>query len=242
MRLTSIRLVIASVLGSVLLAPAIPATAKKPTAPVAPLSCAALTAPDSDLLGTPGVKSAESHLVAAAGQNVAYCQVNILYGENRRPEHQHPRRVAAQLARRRHGRRARRLERQDAGHRRRRLFRQPRGQRARQYGLRGIGHRRRPCRRRLRTRRQPDGTYNLPVHQRLHPQRDEAADPAFEGGRRTRTTREARLQLLERLLDRRTAGLRARAGAAARSSTGFSPTRPRSTGRDSRPRRCGVRS
>jgi hypothetical protein len=46
------------------------------------VGCAALTAPGSDLLGTNGVKSAEAHLVAAAGANLAYCQVNILYGEN----------------------------------------------------------------------------------------------------------------------------------------------------------------
>ena len=50
------------------------------------------------------------------------------------------------------------------------------------------------------------------------------------------------LQLLERLLDRRAAGLRARAGAAGASSTASSPMRRRSTGRASRPRRCGARS
>lgn len=75
----ALKLLTASVLGIVVFVPPICATAKKPTDPPAPVSCAALTA---GLLGAPGIKSAESHLVAAAGQNVAYCQVNILYGEN----------------------------------------------------------------------------------------------------------------------------------------------------------------
>jgi hypothetical protein len=75
----ALKLVTASVLGLVVFVPPISATAKKPNDPPAPVSCAALT---GGLLGAPGIKSAESHLVAAAGQNVAYCQVNILYGEN----------------------------------------------------------------------------------------------------------------------------------------------------------------
>jgi hypothetical protein len=78
-------LVIASLLGFVLLAPALSAAAKGPkgpNGPPAPVSCTDLAGPDSDLLGTPGVKSAESHTVGVVGQNLPYCQVNILYGTN----------------------------------------------------------------------------------------------------------------------------------------------------------------
>jgi len=45
----------------------------------ATVSCAAVA---DSLVGSPGIKSAESHLVPASGPNVAYCQVNILYGVN----------------------------------------------------------------------------------------------------------------------------------------------------------------
>jgi len=81
MRSTSLRLAIAGLFGSVLLVPALSA-AKPPNPPPAPLTCAALTAPDSDLLGTPGVKSATASIIAAAGANVAHCRVDILYGTN----------------------------------------------------------------------------------------------------------------------------------------------------------------
>jgi pimeloyl-ACP methyl ester carboxylesterase len=79
MRSASLRFVTVSLFGSALFAPGISVAAKKPApaAPV-PVTCAAL---GSGLTGGPGIKSAESHLVAAAGANVAYCQVNILYGE-----------------------------------------------------------------------------------------------------------------------------------------------------------------
>ena len=79
MRSASLRFVTVSLFGSALLAPAI-SIAKKPAPPApVPVTCAAL---GSGLTGGPGIKSAESHLVAAAGANAAYCQVNILYGEN----------------------------------------------------------------------------------------------------------------------------------------------------------------
>src|SRR5436190_23934566 len=79
MHSTSRRLVTASLLGSALFAPAI-AIGKQPALPAqAPVTCTAL---GSSLTGGPGIKSSESHLVAAAGANAAYCQVNILYGEN----------------------------------------------------------------------------------------------------------------------------------------------------------------
>ena len=75
-----LRIGVVSLFGSALCWPAI--SAAKPPEPAAtiPITCTALTAAGSDLLETLGVKSAESHLVAAAGQNRAYCQVNILYG------------------------------------------------------------------------------------------------------------------------------------------------------------------
>ena len=79
MRSTSLRLVTVSLFGSALFAPAV-SVAKPPLPASAP--AVACTALGSGLTGEVGIKSAESHLVAAAGQNVAYCQVNILYGEN----------------------------------------------------------------------------------------------------------------------------------------------------------------
>src|SRR6476659_8451354 len=80
MRSASLRFVTVSLFGSALLAPTISVAAKKPAPPApVPVTCTAL---GSGLTGGPGIKSAESHLVAAAGANVAYCQVNILYGEN----------------------------------------------------------------------------------------------------------------------------------------------------------------
>ncbi|HEV8430317.1 MAG TPA: tannase/feruloyl esterase family alpha/beta hydrolase [Pyrinomonadaceae bacterium] len=45
----------------------------------APVSCGELA---NSLIGGPGIKSAESHVVPASGPNVAYCQANILYGTN----------------------------------------------------------------------------------------------------------------------------------------------------------------
>jgi hypothetical protein len=43
------------------------------------VSCADLA---NSLVGGPGIKSAESHVVPASAPNVEYCQVNILYGTN----------------------------------------------------------------------------------------------------------------------------------------------------------------
>ena len=82
MHVAPLRIAVLSLLGSALICPAV-STAKppKPPAPV-PVACTSLAAPGSDLLATPGVKSATSVITPAAGQNVAYCQVNILYGGN----------------------------------------------------------------------------------------------------------------------------------------------------------------
>lgn len=51
--------------------------------PPAPVSCSMLaTDPANGLAGNPDVKSATSAIIPAAAPNVAYCQVNILYGES----------------------------------------------------------------------------------------------------------------------------------------------------------------
>src|SRR5687767_153194 len=47
----------------------------------APVPCAELIRPENGLVGAPGVKSVNSQIIPA-GQNAAYCQVNILYGES----------------------------------------------------------------------------------------------------------------------------------------------------------------
>lgn len=71
MRYASMRLisVTASLAGAVLLAPAAHAS----------VSCGELA---PGLLASPGVKSANSQIIAASGPNVAHCRVDILYGEN----------------------------------------------------------------------------------------------------------------------------------------------------------------
>jgi hypothetical protein len=59
---------------------AAPASAHTPPPPV---SCAELaTDPANGLAGNPDVKSVNSQIITAAGVNVAYCQVNILFGTN----------------------------------------------------------------------------------------------------------------------------------------------------------------
>jgi hypothetical protein len=75
---------IAGFAGAALLAPVALATGGHPhKPPPEPVSCVELaTNPDIGLLGAPGVKSVNSQIIAASGPNVAYCQVNILYGEN----------------------------------------------------------------------------------------------------------------------------------------------------------------
>src|SRR5205085_833888 len=66
-----------------IVAPASYAKEEKPKPPAMPVSCTELAAnPASGVVGAPGVKSVESHVQAASGPNVAYCQVNVLYGTN----------------------------------------------------------------------------------------------------------------------------------------------------------------
>jgi hypothetical protein len=54
-----------------------------PTAASAAPSCATLaTDPANGIAGNPAIKSATSAIVAAAGPNVSYCKVSLLYGTN----------------------------------------------------------------------------------------------------------------------------------------------------------------
>ena len=75
----------AAVVASALIAP-VTATADlkhKFPPPPKPVSCAELaTDPDNGLAGNPLVKSATSQVIAANGANVAFCQVDILFGTN----------------------------------------------------------------------------------------------------------------------------------------------------------------
>ena len=77
-----LRIAIVSVFGSALICPMIAAAKPPQPAAATPIGCTALTGTGSALLATPGVKSANSQIIPAAGANVAYCQVNILYGTN----------------------------------------------------------------------------------------------------------------------------------------------------------------
>src|SRR5690348_3709810 len=70
-----------SVLIAIVLAQTVGADRARPTVPPPPASCADLaTNPDNGLAGNPKVRSATSRIVAASGQTVAYCQVNLVYG------------------------------------------------------------------------------------------------------------------------------------------------------------------
>jgi hypothetical protein len=52
-----------------------------PAAPAAqPLLCAQLAGEAGGLVGTPGIKAVTAAVSPAVGNNVAYCQVNVLYG------------------------------------------------------------------------------------------------------------------------------------------------------------------
>lgn len=72
----------AAVAASALIVPAA-ATAHFKFPPPKPVSCVELaTDPHNGLAGNPFVKSAISQITPAAGNNVAYCQVDILFGTN----------------------------------------------------------------------------------------------------------------------------------------------------------------
>jgi hypothetical protein len=51
-----------------------------PAQPAQPLMCSQLAGDAGGLLGTPGIKSVNATVVPAAGNNLSYCQVNVLYG------------------------------------------------------------------------------------------------------------------------------------------------------------------
>jgi hypothetical protein len=59
----------------------LPAAAQdNPQRPPQPLMCSQLAGDAGGLVGTPGIKSVAAAIVPAAGNNVSYCQVNVLYG------------------------------------------------------------------------------------------------------------------------------------------------------------------
>jgi hypothetical protein len=58
---------------------ALPAAAQQPPQP---LMCSQLAGEAGGLVGMPGIKSVTSSIIPAAGNNVSYCQVNVLYGES----------------------------------------------------------------------------------------------------------------------------------------------------------------
>ncbi|HET7528278.1 MAG TPA: tannase/feruloyl esterase family alpha/beta hydrolase [Burkholderiaceae bacterium] len=53
---------------------------KPPPRPPQPLMCSQLSSDAGGLVGTTGIKSVTSAIVPAAGANVSYCQVDVLYG------------------------------------------------------------------------------------------------------------------------------------------------------------------
>ncbi len=131
-------------------------------------------------------------------------------------EHQHRDRPAAERCRRRQRRRPGCLERQDGRARRRWLFRESEPDRGGQRRIRRLRQRSGAQRGRLRAGRESGRQLQRPVHRRLHPQRHQAASSMGQESRRGLLRHGARLQLLERLLDRWPAGLPARAGARGR--------------------------
>ena len=50
--------------------------------PSLPLMCSQLAGDAGGLIGSPGIKSVAATIIAAAGSNKSYCQVDILYGES----------------------------------------------------------------------------------------------------------------------------------------------------------------
>ena len=50
--------------------------------PAQPLLCAQLAGEAGGLVGSPGIKTVSAAIVPATGNNVSYCQVNVLYGES----------------------------------------------------------------------------------------------------------------------------------------------------------------
>jgi hypothetical protein len=70
-----------ALLGLAVLAPAPCVARDRHKPPPEPVSCTELaTEPANGLLGNPVIKSVNSSIIQASGSNVAYCQVNLLYG------------------------------------------------------------------------------------------------------------------------------------------------------------------
>ena len=52
----------------------------RPPRPVLPLMCSQLAGEAGGLVGSPGIKTVSAAIVPAAGNNVSFCQVDVLYG------------------------------------------------------------------------------------------------------------------------------------------------------------------
>ena len=132
-----------------------------PPRPPQPLMCSQLAGQAGGLVGTPGIKSVASTIVPAAGQNVAYCQVNMLYGDvgdsrtsTSASACRSTRSTAAPAACRAPGTAGRRASAAAAAG-------QPGRQRAGECRLRGLGQRHRPRGGDCEPGVNLDGTYNL---------------------------------------------------------------------------------
>ncbi len=81
--MTHLRLLAALLAGAGALA-GVPASAtdkhRPPPRTAQPLMCSQLAGDAGGLVGTPGIKAVTSAVVPAAGNNVAFCQVDVLYG------------------------------------------------------------------------------------------------------------------------------------------------------------------
>jgi hypothetical protein len=71
--------------GTGLLAASLPVTAhdhkhRPPPRPAQPLLCAQLAGDAGGLVGSPGIKTVSAVVMPAAGNNVSFCQVDVLYG------------------------------------------------------------------------------------------------------------------------------------------------------------------
>ena len=84
-RTSAVYMLTMALLGFTAFAPAPSAAADKQRTPPppTPVSCAELaTDPANGLAGNPLIKSASSRVVPASGANIAFCQVDLLYGTN----------------------------------------------------------------------------------------------------------------------------------------------------------------
>ena len=233
----------AAVVGLALLAPAISAAKDPHKLPLAPVICTELaTDPANGLLGNPAIKSVNSSIIAASGANAAYCQVNLLYGTS--PEQNINIRVGLPL------------NSVDGG-----TGGVEGAWNGRTQGIGGggcagslnvnapvnagyvgsgtdTGH----VGRKLRARGESGRHLQSSVHPGFHPERDQASRCSSPSRSRARTTRRSPPTTIGTAARRVAARVIYSRRSSARSSTACSRTRRRSIGRDSRRRRCGVRS